>query len=128
VQDFKRLKVWTKAHQLTLSIYTISQSFPKEELFGLTSQMRRSAASIPTNIAEGCGKNGGPEFGRFIQIASGSANELEYQLILARDLCYLSETDFQHLTDNLCEIRRMLTGLNRRLRSTSLPIENPQHK
>jgi len=118
VQDFKRLKVWNKAHQLTLHVYSISQSLPKDELFGLTSQMRRSAASIPSNIAEGCGKNGGAEFGRFLQIAAGSANELEYQLILARDLHYIPDKDYQLLTADLFEVRRMLSGLYRKLRAT----------
>jgi len=118
VQDFKKLDVWNKAHQLTLRIYSISQGFPNEELFGLTSQIRRSAASIPTNIAEGCGRSGGGEFGRFLQIAGGSVNELEYQLILARDPHYISEEDYQFITDGLIEIRRMLSGLYRKLRST----------
>jgi four helix bundle protein len=122
VQDFKRLKVWSKAHQLTLCIYSISQTFPKDELFGLTSQIRRSAASIPTNIAEGCRRGGGNELGRYLHIALGSASELEYQLILARDLHYVSEKDHQLLLNDLTEIKRMLTGLFKKVRA--VPVLN----
>lgn len=81
VRDFRKLKVWEKGHALTLSIYTVSQNFPREELYGLTSQMRRAASSIPTNIAEGCGRNSDAELARFMQISMGSASELEYQLL-----------------------------------------------
>jgi len=116
VQNFKELNVWNKAHLLTLEIYTISKTFPKEELYGLTSQIRRSSASIPTNIAEGCGRGGSVEFGRFLQIAIGSANELEYQLILSRDLNYFSDKDYQALSDQLLEVKRMLLGLYRKVR------------
>lgn len=116
MQNFKELNVWNKAHLLTLEIYTISKTFPKEELYGLTSQIRRSSASIPTNIAEGCGRGGSVEFGRFLQIAIGSANELEYQLILSRDLNYFSDKDYQALSDQLLEVKRMLLGLYRKVR------------
>jgi len=116
VQNFKELNVWNKAHLLTLEIYTISKTFPKEELYGLTSQIRRSSASIPTNIAEGCGRGGSVDFGRFLQIAIGSANELEYQLILSRDLNYFSDKDYQALSDQLLEVKRMLLGLYRKVR------------
>jgi hypothetical protein len=78
VKGFRDLKVWEKAHQLTLQVYKATASFPKEEMFGLTSQIRRAAASIPANIAEGCGRSGDAELGRFLQIAMGSASELEY--------------------------------------------------
>jgi four helix bundle protein len=93
MKDFKELKVWVKAHQLTLAVYQATTTFPKEELYGLTSQMRRSAASIPTNIAEGCGRGSDDDFRRFLQIAMGSASELEYQLLLAHDLGYFSTAD-----------------------------------
>jgi four helix bundle protein len=86
LRDFRELKVWGKANQLTLSVYKATQIFPKEELYGLTSQMRRSCASIPANIAEGCGRTGEAELARFLQIAMGSASELEYYLLLAYDL------------------------------------------
>jgi four helix bundle protein len=86
MRDFRTLKVWEKAHALVLSVYRATSSFPRDELFGLTSQMRRSAASIPTNIAEGCGANTDAEFARFCQYAVRSSCELEYQLLLSRDL------------------------------------------
>lgn len=86
MKDFRTLKVWSKAHELTLLVYKQTKTFPKEELFGLTSQIRRACSSIPANIAEGCGKGSDADFSRFLQIAFGSANELEYHFILARDL------------------------------------------
>jgi len=120
VQDFKRLKVWNKAHQLTLRVYSLSQNFPKDELFGLTSQIRRSAASIPTNIVEGCGRASGPDFRRFLVVAIGSANELEYQLLLARDLKYIAQADYHLVSEELLEIKRMLAGLYRKVRPTPM--------
>jgi four helix bundle protein len=111
VQDFRNLKVWQKSHALVLSTYTATGGFPKHELFGLTSQMRRSAYSIPTNIAEGCGRGTDPDFARFLQIAMGSACELEYQFILASDLAYLSMVTVDRLTQDLCEVKRMHTAL-----------------
>ena len=86
MRGFRELKVWEKAHRLSLAIYKASSGFPKDELYGLTSQIRRSSVSIPTNIVEGCGRNGNAELARFLHIASGSASELEYHLLLARDL------------------------------------------
>jgi|SRR5579864_4154096 len=86
MKDFRDLKVWEKAHQLTLAIYRLTATFPREERFGLTSQVRRCSASIGANIAEGCGKRGNAEFQRFLQIASGSASELDYHLLLSHDL------------------------------------------
>jgi four helix bundle protein len=111
MKDFRTLKVWERAHHLTLDIYEITSRFPREELFGLTSQMRRSSASIGANIAEGCGKRGNPEFQRFLLIASGSASELDHQLLLAHDLHLLAETDYQRTVQSLSELRRMLTSL-----------------
>jgi four helix bundle protein len=89
MKDFRNLQVWEKSHMLTLSNYDATRPFPREELFGLSSQIRRAAASIPTNIAEGCGRSSDPDFARFLQIAFGSACEVEYHLILARDLRYV---------------------------------------
>jgi four helix bundle protein len=86
VKDFHDLKVWQKAHELTLAVYRTTAGFPRQELYGLTSQLRRSCASIPANLAEGCGRNGDAELARFRSIAMGSASELEYHLLLARDL------------------------------------------
>ncbi len=97
MRDFQQLAIWRRSHTLTITIYTIIQAFPKEELFGITSQMRRSSSSIPTNIAEGCGRESIIEFKRFLVIASGSASELQYQIILSKDLKYISEKIFQEL-------------------------------
>jgi len=99
LQSFKNLKVWEKAHSLTLDVYRSTKNFPKEEIYGLTSQMRRSSASIGANIAEGCCRNGDKDFGRFLQIAVGSAGELEYHLLLAHDLSLLNSMDYQRLLD-----------------------------
>jgi len=111
MKDFRRLKVWEKVHSLTLDIYKATARFPREEMYGLTSQMRRCSASIGANIAEGCGKQGNNELHRFLYIASGSASELDYHLLLARDLEYLSDDDYQRIGQNLIEARRMLTAL-----------------
>jgi|SRR5450631_501370 four helix bundle protein len=115
MEDFKDLKVWAKAHQLTLAIYGITQKFPKAELFGLTSQIRRASASIGANITEGCGRRSDPEMKRFVQIARGSANELEYHLLLARDLQLLQVDEFKDLETKTLEIQRMLSALTQRL-------------
>jgi four helix bundle protein len=111
MKDFRSLRVWEKSHKLTLDIYRVTGSFPREETYGLTSQMRRSSASIGANIAEGCGKRGNNEFHRFLQIASGSASELDYHLLLARDLGFLPDNDFREFGDDLLELRKMLTSL-----------------
>lgn len=110
MRDFRELKVWEKSHALTLDVYRATQRFPKQEQYLLTSQMRRSAQSIPENIAEGAGKDSRRDFGRFLQIAKGSASELEYELLLAQDLHYLNETDYERMHEAVVEIKRMLTG------------------
>lgn len=115
MKDFKELKVWTKAHHLTLHLYTVTHDFTRTEVYGLTSQMRRSAISIAANIAEGCGRRSDGEFTRFLQIARGSASELEYHLILARDLGFLSEEEHKRMEVELVEIQRMLTALVQRV-------------
>lgn len=120
MEDFKDLKVWRKAHELTLAIYHRTRVFPKEEGYGLTSQMRRCGASIAANIAEGCGRRSDQEMNRFIQIARGSASELEYHLLLARDLELLSEREFKDLESRTLEIQRMLASLSQRLRGPVL--------
>jgi four helix bundle protein len=111
VKDFRDLKVWERAHFLTLDVYKATTRFPREELYGLTSQMRRCSASIAANIAEGCGKRGNHEFHRFLQIASGSASELDYHFLLARDLCFLADADYRRMARSLSELRKMLTSL-----------------
>ncbi len=111
MQDFRKLLVWQKAHSLTLGVYKASANFPKQEMFGLTSQIRRSASSIPTNVAEGCGRGSDADFGRFLQIAMGSASEVDYQLLLAHDLGYLTTVDHGQLGQNVTEVKRMLSAL-----------------
>ena len=113
MKDFKNLEVWQAAHDLTLAIYSATSIFPKHELFGLTSQLRRSAASIGWNIAEGCGRGGQVEFNRFLDIASGSCKEVEYQLLLARDLHYIADELYGSLDRELKSIRRRIAGLQR---------------
>jgi len=120
VQDYRNLKVWERAHQLTLEVYKATALFPKDELYGLTSQIRRrSCASIPANIAEGCGRDGDAEFARFLRIAMGSASELDYHLLLARDLSFLSGTAYEQLESELIEVRRMLNSFIQKLRANS---------
>ena len=111
MKDFRRLKVWEKSHLLTLDVYKVTARFPREEMYGLTSQMRRCSASMGANIAEGCGKHGNNELHRFLYIASGSASELDYHLLLSRDLGYLSDEDYRRMGQYLLEVRRMLTAL-----------------
>lgn len=110
MRDFNSLAIWQKSHVLTLKIYTVSHSFPKQEIYGLTSQIRRSSSSIPTNIAEGCGRSSNVEMRRFLVISSGSASELHYQLILARDLNYITESLYKELCEPLLDIRRMIAA------------------
>ena len=117
MQDFRQLKVWEKGHQLTLAVYRATRSFPKEETYGLVSQLRRSCASIPANIAEGSGRSGDAEFARFIQIAVGSASETEYHLLLARDLTLLSEADYKSLESEVITLKKMLISLIKKLRA-----------
>ena len=97
VKDFRELKVWQKAHQLTLAVYELTATFPREELYGLTAQLRRAGSSIAANLAEGCGRNGDAELARFCSIAMGSASELEYHLLLARDLKLIQPKDYDAL-------------------------------
>jgi four helix bundle protein len=111
MQDFRSLKVWGKSHELTLAVYRATARFPKDELYGLTSQIRRACASIPANIAEGCGRSGKAELGRFLQVSMGSASELEYHLLLARDLGLLKEADYTQLEGRAVELKRMLSSL-----------------
>lgn len=115
MKDFRRLNAWQKAHSLTLEVYRISAGFPRQEQYGLTSQIRRACSSIPANLAEGCGRNGDAELGRYCSIAMGSASELEYHLLLAKDLGMIQTEDHKRLDDRVIEIKRMLAGLLRKL-------------
>lgn len=119
MQDFRNLKVWEKAHALTLAIYRFSKTFPRDEIYGLTSQMRRVSVSIGANIAEGTCRKGDVDFARFLQMAAGSASELEYHLLLARDLELLKTSDYQRLSEAAVEVKRMLASLMQRLRADS---------
>lgn len=111
MSDFRKLGVWQKAHKLTLDVYQSTSKFPKVELFGLVSQLRRSSSSIGCNIAEGLGRRSDKEFLRFLRISHGSATEVEYQLLLSHDLGYLNDGDYRRLNRQTDEISRMLTGL-----------------
>ena len=111
MRDYKKFLVWEKSHALTLAIYKVASLFPKEEIFGLTSQIKRSSSSIPTNIAEGCGRNSDKDFCRFLYIAFGSANELEYQILLSTDLKFIELENAQKLLLQIEEVKKMLNGL-----------------
>jgi len=117
MKDFRTLKVWEKAHALTLAIYKSTEGFPKQEMYALTNQIQRAAVSIPANIAEGCGKDSDAELKRYFLISMGSASELEYLLLLAHDLDYLSESTFQSMTNDLVEIRKMLNAFIQKLKA-----------
>ncbi|HEV2988304.1 MAG TPA: four helix bundle protein [Candidatus Angelobacter sp.] len=113
MKDFKELRVWQKAHTLALEIYQVSRGFPRDEIYGLTSQIRRAALSVGANIAEGCGRRSGGEFARFLQIARGSASELEYHRLVARDLKLLTQDAYHSFEKKLVEVQRMLTSSSR---------------
>lgn len=117
MQDFRQLKIWQRSHELTLSVYRASAEFPREERYGLTSQIRRSSASIPTNIAEGAGRGSNPDFLRFLDIAFASACELEYQLLLAHDLDLLDGKRYESLTRETTEVKRMMTKFMQSVRT-----------
>jgi four helix bundle protein len=116
MRNYKDLMVWEKAHKLTLAVYKETIAFPKEERFGLTSQVRRASSSIPANLAEGCGRRSDGEMGRFVQIAMGSGAELSYHLLLCRDLGILGTTEFSRLSSDLEEVMRMLSALSGRVK------------
>ena len=111
MQNYRNLIVWQKAHQLTLDVYNVSTSFPKEEVFGLTSQLRRASSSVPTNLAEGSAKLTDLDFRRFVSIAFGSANETEYIIFLSFELKYISEEEYLKLDAQTKEVKKMLAGL-----------------
>jgi four helix bundle protein len=117
MKDFRKQKVWQKSHRLTLALYKATADFPKEELYGLTSQIRRAGYSIPANIAEGCGRDGDAELARFLQIAMGSASELQYHLLLAHDLGFLTDSVYEHLNKQTTEVKQMLTSFIKKLKA-----------
>ncbi|CAN5845103.1 four helix bundle protein [soil metagenome] len=116
MRAFRGLKVWEKGHRLTLAVYKFTSGFPRDELYGLTSRIRHSTASVPANIAEGCGRDGNAEMARFLQIAAGSASEPEYHLLLAHDLNLINTPDHKNLTTEVTEIKRMLTAFIKSLK------------
>jgi four helix bundle protein len=111
VRNYRDLEVWDKAHRLTLDLYRKSRGFPKEEFYGLTSQLRRSAMSVGANLAEGCGRQTTAELARFVRISMGSASELDYHLLLSYDFGFLQPADYQKFTQELTRIRKMLASL-----------------
>ncbi|GIM61976.1 four helix bundle protein [Capnocytophaga canis] len=115
MRDFKKFVVWQLSHSLVLNIYQVTKNFPKEEIFGLTSQIRRSFASISYNISEGAGRVSEKEFANFINIALGSSNEAENQLLLAKDLGYISQDNFEILNNDLILIKKQLVSLRNKL-------------
>lgn len=117
MRNFRELTVWQKSHALTLAVYKVTKAFPKEEIYGLTSQIRRASVSIAANIAEGCGRSGEIEFARFLRIASGSASELEYHLLLCRDIGLLKSADYDDIVGEVIEVKKMLTTFIKKLRA-----------
>ncbi len=119
LKNFKELKVWQKAYQVCLDVYNISRNFPAEEKFGLTSQIRRSAVSVPSNISEGYGRKTTPDYIRSLYIAYGSNGELETQALLSGDLAYINNENKNILLDKISEVERMLKALIKSLESKS---------
>lgn len=117
MRDFRKLQVWGKAHDLTLRIYELTSQFPSNEIYGLTNQIRCACASIPTNIAEGCGRGSSADFARFLQIAIGSASETEYLILLAYDLKYCNANQYAELMDTIIRVKKMLTALLENIRT-----------
>lgn len=110
MRNYRDLQGWSKAHNLTLELYRVSRGFPREEIYGITSQLRRAAVSIGANLAEGCGRRTSTELARFVRIAMGSASELDYHLLLSRDLGFIGGDDFTSSAADLTEVRKMLTS------------------
>ena len=121
MQDFCKLNVWQRSHELTVLVYRATVAFPKDEIYGLRSQLRRACASIPSNIAEGCGRGSNPDLARFLYIATGSASELEYYFVLAHDLNLIAASDRDRLAGEVAEIKRMLSGLMQKLKGGNRP-------
>ncbi len=124
MSDYKKLKVWEDAHKFTIDIYNITKKFPNNEQYGLVSQIRRSSSSIPTNIVEGCGQLNNGNLIRFLGIAKGSAFEIEYQLLLAKDLSYVTDDEYNTLVEKIKYIIRRLNNLIKSLKNCKLKTEN----
>jgi len=119
LRDFRKLAVWNKAHALAIGVYRATASFPKDEQYGVTSQLRRSASSVAANMAEGCGREGVAELARFLNISMGSASELEYHIELGRDLGFLDERSYTRLSASVTEVKRMLAAFIQKLKPDS---------
>ncbi len=117
MRNFRELKVWEKGHRMTLAVYRATATFPRDELYGLTSQIRRSCVSVPANIAEGCGRGSEADLARFLQIAAGSASELEYHILLANELGFLEVRQYERLAGEVTEVKRMLASSIQKLRA-----------
>ena len=128
MSDYKKLKVWETAHKFTIDIYKTTKGFPEDEKYGLISQIRRSASSISTNIVEGCGQLGNGNLIRFLGIARGSAFEVEYQLLLSKDLGYININEFSVLNERIKSIIRMINNLIKSLKNLKLKTENRKLK
>jgi four helix bundle protein len=116
MRDFKKYNIWTLGHSFTLEVYSLTKNFPKEEIYGLTSQIRRASSSIPTNISEGCGRDSDAEFNRFLTIALGSASESEYLLILSKELNYIDTSSFEKLNSDINMIKQKIYSLKQKLK------------
>ena len=126
--DYRKLQAWERAHRLTLEVYEVTRTFPKEEMYGMTNQLRRASASVPANIAEGCGRTGDAELARFLSIALGSAAELDYHLLLVRDLGYLQSSDYERLAFEAQGVGKMLATFIDRIHhpASQRPTANSQ--
>jgi four helix bundle protein len=120
MQNFKELKVWQKSHLMVLKIYENTRLFPKEELYGLTSQLRRSAISVPANLAEGCGKDSRADVANYFQVALGSLHETEYYILLSKDLLYVADEKYKELDEKVQEVKAMLIALIKSVRNSKL--------
>jgi len=116
MQNYRKLKIWERSHSLVLEIYRLTRAFPKEEIFGITAQLRRAASSVPANIVEGSARSSDPDFSRFLNIALGSLNELDYFLMLSRDLSYLDNKCHLQLQESIDHLRKMMISMITRLK------------
>jgi four helix bundle protein len=122
MQDYRKIEVWQKAHQLALDLYRCTEAFPKREQYNLTDQIRRAVISIPANIAEGCAKSTSADFARYLDIASGSASEVDYLLLFSKDLSWLSQEEYRLRSEELISIRKMLTSLRNKVKSSTTAL------
>ena len=122
MRDFRKIQVWQKSHELTLRLYKVTSAFPREELYGLTSQIRRASASIPANIADGRGRDTQTELARFVHIASGSASELDYHVLPSHDLGLIDKGIYQELETAISEIKRMFHGFEKSVSSKAKKV------